>query len=155
MLSKLQDRSETDRYPLLLGAFQWVGLLSQTEAESAIRGFKRGDNAPCEAVAHFGGVVKLLREVIKQRGYIRMARKRGHTRCQWPRTTQVWHCKYRTYDNGGWGPLHSVTVKASSIGGARETFWRVWYATFGDTIPALLEGVYNRHTPYRSYRTPW
>jgi hypothetical protein len=115
------------KYPLLLGALRWVGLLSPPEAESAIRGFKEGYDTPCEAVAHYGGAKKLIRDAIKMRWAVKAARKRGHTSDEgWPRP--LWTAITYTTRMGGddWSPPMRVWLKYNTKEGAEAGFWRGW-----------------------------
>jgi len=49
------------RYPRLLRAIRYVGILSEGEAVSCIRSYLIGDDYACEAVANFGGAKAMLK----------------------------------------------------------------------------------------------
>jgi len=48
------------RYRKAIKLLQWVGLLTETEAISAIIAYKQGSKWACEAVDHFGGTKALV-----------------------------------------------------------------------------------------------
>lgn len=79
------------RYPYLIRAMQWCAILSTGEAASAIRDYQEGFYGAgygCEAVAHYGGPLAVIRGAIRVR----------HTVSQWHRKAQT--CSVGTR----WGP---------------------------------------------------
>lgn len=59
-----------DRYPRLIRALKWSAILSNGEAEGAIRDHRDGFGGPgfgCEAVAHVGGPTHAIRQALRSR----------------------------------------------------------------------------------------
>jgi hypothetical protein len=50
----------------LIHMLRFQGVLSTSEANSVIVGHRAGDNYICEAVAHYGGARKLIRDARRQ-----------------------------------------------------------------------------------------
>lgn len=72
----------TRELPRITACMQWQGILSTSEVKSAIRDHRQGigDSGGCEAVAHYGGATKLLKDAIRNRATVRRiyeARRHG------------------------------------------------------------------------------
>lgn len=65
------------RYPRLTSAMQWVAILSEPEAGCALRNHRNGFDFACEAVDHYGGCLKVIRNAIRSRHVAK--RSRGGT----------------------------------------------------------------------------
>lgn len=57
------------KYPRLIRAMKWQGILTENEAMSAIHAHKQNDGrwGGSEAVVHYGGATVLIRDAIRNR----------------------------------------------------------------------------------------
>jgi hypothetical protein len=63
------------RFPHLIRAAQYVAILAQSEAVSALFDARLGIRGGCEAVSHFGGSLRVIQEAWRTRS---TARKLGY-----------------------------------------------------------------------------
>lgn len=55
------------KYPNLIRLIRWTAILSQSEAVSVIRAWKEGQKWGPEAVMHYGGVERVLKDAVRNR----------------------------------------------------------------------------------------
>lgn len=67
MTTTLAPIRQARALPRLTACLQWQGILSNSEADAAIRAIRRGDEFACEAVNHYGGPTRLVRDAIRNR----------------------------------------------------------------------------------------
>jgi hypothetical protein len=60
--------------PRLVGFMQWQAILSTTEATACLADHRRGSEYSSEAVNHYGGTTKVIKDSIRNRHVVRRLR---------------------------------------------------------------------------------
>jgi len=80
-------------YPRLINALTRQGILSRSEAQACIEAFKAGRNYSSEAVNHYGGVKRMMRDAIHYRNVGRI--HRGEVIAAFQNRQPCPHCRRR------------------------------------------------------------